>query len=128
MITQTYTNGDSEIKFENAESLEDAKANGFTEGSFTRFYKDGKPVHNYMALVRSIVEETQKSGNKFIPPTREALKKLQQEVMQKQNESIKAEYRKLQSIYKQNGASDIVLKQLDDMIDKIDLAGVRVSQ
>jgi DNA-binding transcriptional regulator GbsR (MarR family) len=128
MIVQTIKNGETEIRTEHAESLEDAKANGFTDGMYSRFFVNNKPVQNYMALAQFIVNETKSSGKRFVPPNRSELKKLQMEMIKTQNESIKAKYRELQAEYKKNGAPDILLKQLDEAMEKIDLAGVRVSQ
>lgn len=128
MITQSFTNGQSEIRFENAESIEDAKANGFAEGNYTRFFINNKPVQNYMALVRSIVEETQKTGKRFVPPTPEALRNLQKEVVAKQNNEMRTGLMNLQAQYKQMGAPEQMLRQLDEAIDKIDISGVRVVQ
>ena len=126
MITQTFKNGESTIRTENAESLEDARTNGFAEGVYSRFFINDKPVQNYMAMVRHIIDETKRTGQRFIPPTAEALKALQKEVIQKQNDEMRSQYLKLQAQYKQMGAPEALLKQLDDTIDKIDLCGVRV--
>lgn len=128
MITQNFKNGETEIRIENAESLADAKANGFTDGVYSRYFINNKPVQNYMAMVRYIVDETKRTGKKFIPPTPEALKNLQREVIQKQNNEMRLQYQKLQAHYKQIGVPEQVLKQLDDMIDKIDIMGLRVVQ
>jgi len=126
MITQSFKNGETEIRFENAESMEDAKKNGFAEGSYTRFFINNKPVQNYMALVRHIIDETKRTGQRFIPPNPEALKNLQKEVIKQQNESIRSQISQLQAQYKQQGAPEYLLKQLDDAMDKLDITGVRV--
>ena len=127
MISQTIKNGESEIRTEHATSLEDAKINGFPEGMFSRFFINNKPVQNYMVLAKYIVEETQKTGKRFVPPSQAELKKLQMEMLKTQNEEIISKYKELQSEYKKNGAPDYLLKQLDEAIEKIDLRGVRVS-
>ena len=106
--------------------MEDAKKNGFTEGSYTRFFINNKPVQNYMALVRHIIDETKRTGQRFIPPNPEALKNLQKEVIKQQNESIRSQISQLQAQYKQQGAPEYLLKQLDDAMDKLDITGVRV--
>lgn len=128
MITQTFKNGESEIRVENAESLEDARANNFAEGTYSRFFVNNKLVVNYMAIVKYIVQETQRTGRRFIPPTFESLKELQTQVIQKQNEEMKKQYQKLQSEYKNMGVPESVLKQLDDIINKIDISGVRIAE
>lgn len=128
MITQSFKNGKSEIRFENAESMEDAKKNGFTDGVYTRFFIDNKPVQNYMALMQYIVDETKKSGKRFIPPTQEDLKNLQKKVIQTQNNEMRTQIQNLKNQYIQMNAPENVLKQLDEVIEKIDLAGMRVVQ
>lgn len=126
MITHSFKNGETEIKVESAESLEDAKKNGFTDGIYTRYYINGKVTTNYQAMIRYIVDETKRTGNRFIPPTQAELKQKQREVLQKQNEEMKTQYLKLRSEYKSMNAPDIVLKQIDEAIEKIDVYGVRV--
>jgi hypothetical protein len=128
MITQSFKNGKSEIRFENAESMEDAKKNGFTDGVYTRFFIDNKPVQNYMALMQYIVDETRKTGKRFIPPTHEDLKNLQKKVIQTQNNEMRTQIQNLKNQYIQMNAPEHVLKQLDEAIDKIDLVGMRVVQ
>jgi hypothetical protein len=51
---------------------------------------------------------------------------MQREVLQRQNEEMKKQYEKLKAEYKSMGAPEVVLKQIDEAIDKIDIAGVRV--
>lgn len=126
MITQSFKNGEKEIRFEHAESIEDAKKNGFTDNTYVRFFIDNKPVQNYMALMRYIIDETQKTGKRFIPPSTEELKKLQKEVIQNQNNSMRTQLQNIQSQYKKQGAPEHVLKQLDEAINKIDITGMRV--
>ena len=126
MITQSFKNGETEIRFESAESIEDAKKNGFADGMYSRFFINNKPVQNYMALIRHIIDETKRTGQRFIPPNPEALKNLQKEVIKKQNESIRSQISQLQAQYKQQGAPEYLLKQLDDAMDKLDITGVRV--
>ena len=93
---------------------------------YSRFFVNGKPVNNYMSMVQYIVSETQRTGKRFIPPTPEKLRKMQKEALQRQNEEIKSQYLKLKKDYQKSGAPDVVLKQLDEAIAKIDVAGVRV--
>ena len=126
MITHNFKNGETDIRVESAESLEDAKKNGFPEGIYSRFFYNYKPITNYQAMIRLIVEETQRSGKRFIPPTHAELKKMQREALQRQNEEMKKQYEKLKAEYKTMGAPEVVLKQIDEAIDKIDIAGVRV--
>ena len=126
MITQSFKNGDTEIRVESAESLEDAKTNGFEDDNYTRYFINNKPVVNYSAIIHFIVQETARTGKKFIPPTYAELQKRQREMIQKQNENIKRELEKLKKQYKDAGVPDHVIKQLEESIDKIDLAGVRV--
>jgi len=126
MITQSFKNGETEIRFESAESIEDAKKNSFPDGMYSRFFINNKPVQNYQALIRHIVDETRRTGQRFIPPTPEALKNLQKEIIKKQNESIRSQILQLQTQYKQQGAPEYLLKQLDEAMNKLDITGIRV--
>ena len=61
MITQTFKQGDHEIKIESAESIEDAKKNNFKEGTYSKYFLDGKIVENYSALIQFIVGNAKKN-------------------------------------------------------------------
>jgi ATP-dependent Lon protease len=128
MIKQVFKNGENEIRIENAESLDDAKSNNFPDGIYSRFFINNKPVQNYQALLRYIIDETQKSGRQFIPPSPEELKALQKQVLETRNSEIKKEYQKIYNEYKQQGVPEHILKEIEDNISKIDLAGIRVVQ
>ena len=128
MIVQNFKNGKSEIRFENAESLEDAQKNGFPEGVYTRYFFNGKPIQNYQAMVRLIIDETKKTGNKFIPPSKEELKKMQSDMINRQKQEMLNQYKKLRNEYKKIGLSEVFLKQFDENISKINLLGVRVTE
>lgn len=126
MIIQSFNNGETEIRFENAESIEDAKKNGFSEGVYTRYFINDKLITNYQALIRYIIEETQKTGKRFIPPTPESLRELQKKIINKQKEEMVSQYKRVQEEYKNMNMPDEVIKQFDDAIEKIDLIGMRV--
>lgn len=128
MITQSFKSGESEIKVEYAESLQDAKANKFPDGVFSRFYLNGKPVNNYMALIRYIIDETKRTGHRFTPPTPEELKKTQEDFLRKQNEEVKRQLEDMKAQYQGMGVPDEVIRQLDESIKKLDVAGVRVER
>ena len=128
MITQSFKNGESDIKIEYAESLQDAKNNKFPEGVFSRFYLNGKPVNNYMALMKYIVEETRKTGKRFIPPSPEEMKKKQDEFLKKHNDEVKRQLEEMKTQYQGMGVPDNVIKHLEESIKKLDLAGVRVEK
>ena len=125
MITQKFSNGTAEIRIESAVSLEDAKENGFPEGLYSRFFIDGKPATNHMAMVDHIVRQAQKTGKGFYPNNDTDLKTMQRKIMQDQADMLKAGYLKLKAQYAAMDAPESVLKNLDAMIEKIDLAGVR---
>jgi len=126
MITQSFKNGETELRFESAESLIDAEKNGFAKGVFNRFFVNEKPVDNYMAMVRHIIDETQRSGKRFIPPSQNDLKKLQSDIIQSQNKEMVSQLEKLKTEYVKLNAPEHILKGLEDAISKIDITGVRV--
>lgn len=128
MITQKFKNGETEIKVEHAESIEDAEKNGFSEGLYSRFYVNGKIVTNYMAMVQHIVDETKRTGNRFVPPTRTELKELQKKAVKSQADLIRKQFEKQKELAIKSGSGAELIKQFDEAMEKIDLAGVRVVQ
>ena len=128
MITQKYKNGESEIRIESATSLEDAKANGFEDGVFSRFFIDDKPTFSHMGLVDHIIRQTLKSGKKFYPDNEIELKDLQKKLITTQTDMLKEHYLKLKEQYKELQAPESVLAQLDDVVKKLDLAGMRIAE
>jgi DNA mismatch repair ATPase MutS len=128
MITQRYKNGESEIRIESATSIEDAKENGFEEGTFSRFFIDDKPTFSHMGLVDHIIRQTLKSGKKFYPDNEVELKQLQKELITTQTDMLKEYYVKLKEQYKELQAPESVLAQLDDVVKKLDLAGMRIAE
>lgn len=126
MITQSFKNGETEIRVENAESLEDAKINNFQDGVFSRFFINDKPVVNYMAMIRHIIDESRKTGNRFIPPSPATIEAMRNDMANKQNQEMKSQLEKIRTQYKQMGAPEHILKDLEDSINKINLSGMRV--
>ena len=125
MITQIFKQGDHEIKIESAESLEDAKKNGFPEGIYSRQFINGKIVDNYVAMMRFITEEAKTNNSKLIPNEKD-LVKTRNEMLRTQNSAILKQMEELKKQYGQMNLPENVLKNIDDMIDKMNPAGVRV--
>lgn len=127
MITQKFKQGKHEIRIENAESLEDAKKNNFPDGVYNRFFINGKPVTNYMAFVRFIVDEIKNNKTEIIPQSTDLIKK-RNEIIQKNNENIKKEMLKVKELYGKHPVANEMLKNIDDVIKKIDENGVRINE
>ena len=128
MVTQKFTNGMSEIRVESAVSLDDAKEHNFPEGTFSRYFIDGKPCPSPMGMVNHIISESHKSGKSFYPQTPEELRKMQQNMMMQQAENLRQHYLKLKAQYKEMNVPDNIMSQIDSMMKKIDLMGVRVDE
>ena len=126
MITQIVKQADNEIKIESAESLEDAKKNGFPKGEYSRYFLNNKPLPGYMAMIQHIINESPKNGS-FIINTADLLQK-RKEMFENQIKTMKNQILALKEQYKGQGISEISLKALDDYINKIDEFGVRVKQ
>lgn len=129
MITQTYKQGIHEIRIENAESLEDAKKNGFKDGEYSRYFVDGKPVENYLLLMRFIVEETKNNQNPILND-KKALENMRKKMIEAQNNEMKKALENLKKQYKEYGASipESVFSEIDNAINKIDQFGIRVQR
>jgi hypothetical protein len=126
MITQKFTNGQSEIKIESAISMEDAKKNNFPEGNLSRIFIDDKPIQSQMEMINHIVKEVKITGKRFYPQSHEELRKIQNEVFTTHTNALKQNMLKLKAQYKSMEAPDYLIKQIDEMMTKIDVAGVRV--
>jgi hypothetical protein len=124
LITQKMKQGENEIIIESAESLEDAKKNNFREGEYARYKVNGKPVDNYMSLIKFMVTETHKNGSKFIPNDREVIE-MRNAMLRKQGEDMKNSVLEIKKLYGGNVPEE-ALKILDEMVDKIDQYGMRV--
>jgi hypothetical protein len=117
--------GDNKIRIETAESIEDAKKNNFRDGEFSRYFVNDKPVQSYMTFIRFIAEETKKSKNTLIPDGKK-IESLRQEMLKNQNDSMRKGLEDIRRQYGSAGAPDSVMKEIDDMIKKIDQYGVRI--
>lgn len=127
MITQTYKQGIHEIRIENAESIADAKKNGFKEGEYCRYFVDGKPIENYLLLMRFIVEETKNNQNPILND-KKALENMRKKMIEAQKNEMKKSLENLKKQYKEYNVPESVLDELDKAITKVDQFGVRVQQ
>lgn len=127
MITQTFKQGNNEIKIESAENIDDFKKYKFNEGQYSRYYINGKLVENYLSMIEFIVEETRKNKKKFIPEEKD-IYALRNEMLKKQSESIKKELEKLKEYYTSENINDNILNMVDDMIKKVDITGIRTAR
>ena len=125
MITQKFNQGKHEIKIETAESLEDAKKNNFPEGIYTKHYLDGKPIENYVAMMRFIAEEAKSNNSKIIPSEKDIFK-IRNELLSNQNKKMREQLENIRKQYQQMSIPEHLLKNIDNLIDKLDVAGVRV--
>ena len=125
MITQKIKQGTNEIKIESAENLEDAKKNNFSEGEYSRYFINGKPVPNYMVLIKYLVEETHKNKESFIPDNK-SLMQQRNTMLKSQNNEMKKQLKELKKQYGSHGLDESVLIHIDSMIPKINDEGVRV--
>lgn len=127
MITQTYKQGEHEIKIESAESLQDAKSNGFRNGQYTKFYVNGKLTDNYMAMIRFIVDESKKNKSRLVPSGR-SLIEMRNEMFDRQKKSISDQLENLKNQYGEMGIPNNILDKTNDFIDKINPMGIRVKE
>ena len=114
MIIQKFQQGKHEIRIESAESLEDAKKNGFPDNVYTRFFINDQQSDNYVSMMRFISENLQRDtlvpDEKNIIKTRSEMLNNQKEMMQKQIENMKNYYKKL-------GLPDNYLKEINKKIE-----------
>jgi len=127
MITQTFKQGEHEIRIESAESLEDAKKNNFSDGVYTKFYVNGKLTDNYMAMIRFIIDEVKANKNSLIP-TGPDLMKQREKMFENQKKEVSNHLNKLKSQYGEMGFPDEVFEKVDDFMQKIDPIGVRIKE
>ena len=125
MITQTINQGQNIIKIESAESLEDAQKNGFKEGEFVRYFINGKTVTSYGVLIKFIIDETYRNKESFVPDGKNLLK-IRRELFQKQNDEMRKNLENIKKQYKDFSIDSAFMKNIDEMIDKINEEGVRV--
>lgn len=126
MITQKYKNGNLEIRVESAESVEDAKKNGFAEGQFCRYYINGKPCQAYGEVVAAIIKSSRESREKFVVPSQSDLKKMQSDMMKKHIGAMKKEIENIKKT--RPGLPAAFFSDLESMVEKIDLVGARVRE
>lgn len=127
MVTQKYKQGDNDIKIESAESLADAKENGFEEGEYHKYYVNGKITKNYMAMIRFIVDESKKNMNRMVP-TGPKLSELREEMIDRQNKSISEQLNKIKHQYSVMNISEDFLNKSNNFIKKIDPIGMRIKE
>jgi len=128
MITQEYKIGTNELKIETAESIEDAKKNKFdiTKNEFSRFYVNGKIVNNYMLFVKYIVEESKKTNQSIVTDNKK-VEELRMKMLKNQSDDMRNYLLSVRQQYGNAHVPESVMKELDDMIDKIDATtGARV--
>ena len=125
MITQTINQGKNIIKIESAESLEDAQKNKFSEGEFVRYFINGKTVTSYGVLIKFIIDETYRNKESFVPDGKNLLK-IRRELFQKQNDEMRKNLENIKKQYKDFSIDSAFMKNIDEMIDKINEEGVRV--
>lgn len=119
MITQEYTLGEHQIKIESVESIEDAREQKCAEGEFTRYYINGKKVENYMAMIRFIVDESQKNNARLIP-SGEKITELRKQLFQNQSKALNEQIEKIKTQYKNMNVPQDVLLQIDEYLTKLD--------
>jgi arginine/lysine/ornithine decarboxylase len=119
MIIQEYTQGKHKIKVEVADSVEDAKANNFHEGEYSRYYINGKRVDNYLAMMKFIVEETKNNRNSLtLSP--ENIQKMRKELFQKQQDLFQNQLTLLKKQYKD--MPEHILADMNSYMEKLDPA------
>ena len=135
MIVQEHKAGNSTIRVEQAESLEDAKKNNFPTGIFSRYLVDGKSV-TYTAMVHYIISKS-KENAKTLAMTKEEVEKKQRQAIENQKKGLKESFNLLKKEYEKNNAPKEVLDQIDNhvdlMISKLDVnklnnEGVRIAK
>ena len=123
MVTQYYSKDKIEIKVEIAENLKDAEINKFDPGQFSRYIVDGKVV-NYMDMIQKIIKTSEETGKSLVPDEKE-LKKLQKTMMDNSKNEIIKSLEDMRNLYKNQGCSEDIIKELDRKIASINLNGVR---
>jgi radical SAM superfamily enzyme YgiQ (UPF0313 family) len=126
MMIQNIQQGTNKIRIESATSLEDAKANNFIEGIYSRYFINDKPINSYMALIQHIVKEAQTTGNSLIPDHKE-LTKIREDLLKQQSDEMKAQFKKLKDHYKFQD-DNIDFTEIDEYIKTLDEYGVRVKK
>lgn len=127
MITQTYKQGEHEIKIESAESLEDAQNNNFKEGVYTRFYINNKLSDNYMAMIRFIVDEVKQNKNSLIS-TNNTLMEQRKQMFKKQNEEMNKQLDTIKEQYEDMGIPKNIVDKIDNFAERINSIGMRVKK
>ena len=127
MIIQTFKHKSGDIRIENAETLEEAKKEGFPDGVFSRFFIGDKQVTTYNEVVAHIVKQA-RAGSVFTPPSVSELKTMQQQMIQKQKDMMIEQLEKLKKTYAGMNIPTEALAHFDKAMDAINLAGVRVSE
>lgn len=127
MIKQTFKHSDGDIRIENAETLDEARKEGFPEGVFTRYFIGDKPVSTYGEVIQYILKSA-KRGSMFQPPKKDDLKTMQQNMIREQKNMMITQLENLKKSYGGANVHPDVLKQFDKAIEAIDLSGVRVTQ
>ena len=128
MISQKFNNGETEILIESAVTLQDAKENNLPDGVYSRMSVNGKPINSPMELMNLIISETQKTGKRFLPQSDEELKKIRQSAINSQMDEIKKNYLKMKAHYKEFNAPVEAINKIDELIAKLDMAGMRVAE
>jgi len=119
MITQVYNQGTHEIKIEVAENLEDAAANNFRTGEYSRYYIDGKKTDTYMSMVQFLIAESRNNKQRIIPDNVE-LMKMRKQLFDNQKKSLDDQMTKIKQQYKNIGLPQDVLEKIDDYMKKLD--------
>lgn len=126
MVTQTYKQGNHEIKIEIAESIDDAKKNNFENGVYAKYYIDNKRVANYYAMIRFMSEEAKKTHQPIIQDENK-LVQIRNEMLHNQNKERKKQLEDLKNKYVSMGISSEIIKEIDVAINKINSEGIRIS-
>jgi membrane-bound lytic murein transglycosylase MltF len=128
MITQEFSDGTHVIKIEQAESLEDAKQNRFPDGEYTRYFVDGKKYPSYMEMISFIIKKTGSSRTSFFPKSFNELENIRNKVLKSQQAEMQTAMVAMKKKYADMNFPPQAMKELDDMIEKLDLSGIRVSE
>lgn len=123
MITQKFNQDKNEIRIESAESINDAKANGFEKGIYSRYFVNDKPVKNYQAMIRFIVDESQKNNSRFIPDEKNAVK-MRNQMLENKNKEMKDFIDDLRNKYKAAGMDTTDFDNYNEMLKKMNSIGV----
>lgn len=136
MITQTFKQGNNEIKIETAENIEDIEKNDFKNGIYNKIYINGKIIPGYMAMISHIIEESKKNKNKVISDKKN-LESLRMEMIDKNKKETLKNIEKLHTYYKEINAPQSVLDEIERMKNtitknsienKINGSGLRIDQ